>query len=242
MAVLTFGVELEAAYFYTIWPGEAAKANARDEDLAPVMDMSLEAIQRRNPEFPSHKFRDEGDMYAEMRSLVAETIRNFVIKLPETWRGKVIPSTDDRLQEQYRQWVVDVDNSIKVDTMRWPEYDDLWFAPLEVQSPAMYATPGAFREVEAVADMLTSRFRTAVNPSCGFHVHVGFGSESFPLDTLRRLAAVCWSGDLLFQQMHPMFRRNNEFCFGPRSKSRLGEGHKAEQYNPPSGSRPRSSA
>ncbi|KAI1415200.1 hypothetical protein F5Y13DRAFT_156925 [Hypoxylon sp. FL1857] len=58
-------------------------------------------------------------------------------------------------------------------------------------SPAMYASEGAFKKVEAVTNMLRTAFRTAVPLSCGLHVHVGLGSELLPLGTLKRMAAIC---------------------------------------------------
>lgn len=243
MAALTFGVELEAAYFYTTEPGKAAIISARDTSLAPVLDMSLEAIQRRNPDFPSRRSKIVGEYtLPELKRYVVETIHNFVSELPKACRGEVIPSTDDPNLDQYRQWRVGIDNTITLDFIRLSAYDQLWWAPLEVQSPAMYATEGAFKEVEAVTNMLRASFRTTVNPSCGLHVHIGWGPKLFPLDMLRKMAAICWAGDLLFQQMHPVSRRNNRYCLGPRIESMLERGFEAADFNPPGKGVRRSSA
>ncbi|KAI2621704.1 hypothetical protein GGR54DRAFT_599426 [Hypoxylon sp. NC1633] len=102
---------------------------------------------------------------------------------------------------------------------------------LEVVSPAMYATDGAFKEVEEVANMLRRTFRTAVPPSCGLHVHVGAGTDFLNLRTIKRMAAFFWAGDLLFQQMHPLNRRYNEYCLGPRVKSKVGLGRETGPFN-----------
>ncbi|OTA94862.1 hypothetical protein M434DRAFT_394376 [Hypoxylon sp. CO27-5] len=242
MAAFTFGVELEAAYFYTTKPGKAGIISSRHEELAPVIDMSLDAIQRRNPDFASERFRVDEYMLLELERYVAEVVQDFVNALPETSRGEVIPLTKDPILNQYRQWRVGHDNTIMLDFSRSYTYTTLRWAPLEVQSPAMYATEGAFKEVEAVTDMLRTSFRTTVNPSCGLHVHIGWGPKLFPLEMLKKMAAIVWAGDCLFQQMHPVSRRHNRYCQGPRTDSLLEKGHKAAKYNPPSKGVPRSVA
>ncbi|KAI1215085.1 putative amidoligase enzyme-domain-containing protein [Annulohypoxylon truncatum] len=225
MAALTFGVELEAAYFYTRKSEELE--NAAD-DLPPMVDMTYDAWKERNPKIPRCEYYKKCERDDDMARLLTYEIHQFVGGLPKDLRGEPIPPTGNPLQDSYRGWKVEADLSIKLDE---EDHDGLEYTGLEVISPAMYAAENAFREVKAVTDWLRKAFRAAVPPSCGLHVHVGQGPALFPLETLQKLAAVCWAGDTLLQQMHPVSRRFNDHCLGPRVKSNLAEGDKVENYH-----------
>ncbi|KAI1375180.1 putative amidoligase enzyme-domain-containing protein [Hypoxylon crocopeplum] len=227
MEYFTFGVELEAVYFYTT-KSTKDTTNATGKDLAPVFDMSFDAMKARNPDLHKCEYWYGNAIEADMMAQVRNTIATFLATLPEISRGQVLPSVPD----QYKDWQVVIDLSIKLDGMLSEDYDSLCWKGLEVVSPAMYATEASFKEVEAVTDMLRATFRTAVPPSCGLHVHVGAGTESFDLDTLKKMAILCWAGDQVLQQMHPVNRRYNDFCMGPRVLSKLANGFKAVDLNP----------
>ncbi|KAI1100736.1 putative amidoligase enzyme-domain-containing protein [Jackrogersella minutella] len=228
MGHITFGVELEAAFFYSSKPDHNTDSESRNTNYARVVDMSFEAIRSRDPN--SARPTCEREYIVEMMKLVARTINNFVDRLPHTYRGRVVSYTGKPELDWYRRWRVETDSSIVLDKA---DYDNLDFAGLEIQSPAMYATHGASREIKAVTNMLRVNFRTAVPHSCGLHVHVGAGFDFLPLETLRKLAAICWAGDHLLHRMHSQCRRHNGYCLGPRIKSKLAYGRKAGHYNPP---------
>ncbi|KAI2463433.1 putative amidoligase enzyme-domain-containing protein [Annulohypoxylon bovei var. microspora] len=230
MTTLTFGVELEAAYFYTRRHDQLDGIRESIAGLAPVVDMTYETFKRRNPKAPRCSHLSQVERDSDMERLVAWEIHDFVDNLPQSSRGELIPLTGNPLQDSYREWKIEGDLSIKLNE---EDHGDLEFTGLEVISPAMFATESAFREVKAVTEMLRQTFRAAVPPSCGLHVHVGQGPDYFPFETLQKLAAVCWAGDLLFQQMHPVSRRSNDHCLGLRIKSNLAYGDKAEQHSTP---------
>ncbi|OTB07799.1 hypothetical protein M426DRAFT_8398 [Hypoxylon sp. CI-4A] len=218
MARVTFGVELEAMYFYTDNPQHLGFPDDKDKGLAPIIDMSSAAMQYRDLEDQEDYPLDE-HMQTEMIKHVERTILNFVAKLPETSRGEVVYFEDEKSQGDYQTWMVVIDDSIMPES----SYKPLSWAPLEVVSPAMYVSEGAFREVQAVVNMIRDTFRTAVPPSCGLHVHVGMGAQLFPVETLKRLGALCWAADLLLGQMHPLARQRNDFCLGVRYWSVLAD-------------------
>lgn len=222
----TFGVELEGAFFYGL---RSIDITSIDDGLPLPVDMTMETVYVRNPEFPRNKWMKAEAMRAEMARIVKQSIHDFVVALPLTSRGKAATGTT---LDIFQDWVVDFDDSIKLDEMLFQEYDQLWWSGLELQSPAFEATEGAFNEVQAVIDFVRKTFRVAVPPSTGFHVHIGKGPEFYSVHALKRMAAVCWAGDLLFQTMHPINRRFNGYCMGPRSRSQVGRGVKAIEVNP----------
>ncbi|KAI2641676.1 hypothetical protein GGS26DRAFT_536397 [Hypomontagnella submonticulosa] len=227
MAALSFGVELEAVFFYPT-RGEDV---IFDDDLPPLPDINDKTVRQRNPGIPSDDDVLRTDMDADMMRLVLLAIDDCVSKLPQSSRGTLVPFPDDAELNEYRRWQVE-EERIPLVYKHYPEWTYITPVGLEVKSPAMYATESAFREVEAVTNMIRTTFRTAVPPGCGFHVHVGLGPNPFPVCTLKRLATVCWAGDLILQHMHPVARRYNDYCVGPRAASLLSRGYEAGHFEP----------
>ncbi|KAI2781606.1 hypothetical protein F4815DRAFT_466770 [Daldinia loculata] len=222
MHPLTFSVELEAVYFFSLHPIDIYN----DPRLAPVVDMSPQG----NPGFTIHYYNRWDDMKAEMIRRVSFAIKNCLSELPQPCRGEVVSLEGDPVSSQYQEWRVESGKAtVKRDSRPRPEYEGLWEIDLEVQSPLMYATEVSFEEVEAVTNMLRATFRAAVPPYCGMRVFVGAGSNSVPLPTFIKMAAICWAGDRILQQMHPISRHYGRWRKGPREMARVDQGEEAEQ-------------
>ncbi|KAI1096708.1 putative amidoligase enzyme-domain-containing protein [Rostrohypoxylon terebratum] len=227
MDALTFGVKLEAVFFYS---RDYDRLNEPPGDLPPLIDMTYEEFKKREDRASRCVHMTKLGREKNMAKEVEQRIMDFARALPRDSRGFRLQFPDYTSEDPHRvhhQWRVKVSPSIKLDEQG---YDGLDYGGLEILSPALYIDERSFREVKEVTDWLRKTFRTAVPPSCGLHVHIGYAKSIIPLRTLQKLAAICWAGDTLFQQMHPVSRRFNHHCLGPRVKSNLGDGRKAGDY------------
>ncbi|KAI0848634.1 hypothetical protein F5Y00DRAFT_83953 [Daldinia vernicosa] len=222
MDPLTFSVELEAVYFFTLGPVDIYN----DPHLAPVVDMSPQG----NPDFTMHDYGRWDDTKAEMIRRVSCAIENCLCGLPQSCRGEVASLEGDPVLSRYQDWKVETNKATVIrDPEPRPEYEGLWKLDLEVQSPMMYATEGSFKEVEAVANMLRASFRAAVPPCCEMRVLVGAGSNLVPFPIFIRIAAICWAVDRFLQQMHPISRHYNRWHGARRQTARLDQAEAVEE-------------
>ncbi|KAI6089446.1 putative amidoligase enzyme-domain-containing protein [Hypoxylon rubiginosum] len=220
MEKLTFGIELDFAIWLSRFPEEI---NRDKKGQAAVLDLTPNTMRIRNPDIPPAWYEGEDFITYEILRHVTQQIDNFVNKLPRRGTPAVGPSL-----APFQRWTVRTDTSIELDGLFYPEWAGLEWHGLEIRSPAFEATEEAFAEVAAVVEFIRTKFRVTVPPSCGLHVHVGKGPNCFPLDTLKKMAAVCWAGDLLLQTIHPICRRYNRHCSGPRAKSAVAKGWNAD--------------
>lgn len=97
---------------------------------------------------------------------------------------------------------------------------------MEVVSPVFFALEESFEKVAFVCDLLTSRFRTNVNGSCGLHVHVGDGQRGFRLEQLKSLMAALWCFEPQIQRLHPPERTKDTafYCRPLRPKAWIARG------------------
>lgn len=97
------------------------------------------------------------------------------------------------------------------------------WVPMEVVSPVFFAVEESFEKVAFVCDLLTKRFRTNVNSSCGLHVHVGDGERGFRLEQLKTLMAALWCFEPQIQRLHPPERTKETafYCRPLRPKGRI---------------------
>ncbi|KAI0483048.1 hypothetical protein GGR56DRAFT_686205 [Xylariaceae sp. FL0804] len=99
----------------------------------------------------------------------------------------------------------------------------MW-AGVELRSPASWDEPRAYDEVRQVLHALRGRYRLRVNPTCGFHVHVGIGQALFDGRTIGRAAAFLWAADPLLSRLHAPWRRVAEHSASVRLDSKLAVG------------------
>ncbi|KAI0147879.1 putative amidoligase enzyme-domain-containing protein [Hypoxylon sp. NC0597] len=135
------------------------------------------------------------------------------------------PATFDRpFRLKHRdKWYVGTDSSVK----EYFNKDYNWEA-IEIQSPALWARPECFEEVQFVVNVLTTSYRLRVNPSCGFHVHVGNGRFFFPPQHIKRIGTFLWAADPMISRLHAPWRRVIEFSRSIRYESVLSGGATGE--------------
>lgn len=59
---------------------------------------------------------------------------------------------------------------------------------------------------------MSSNYRTIVNQTCGFHVHIGDGVSGFSVDTLKKLMGFLLTFETKLAKLHPESRRDNLQC------------------------------
>lgn len=95
---------------------------------------------------------------------------------------------------------------------------------VEVTSPALWSTEDSLNDVRNAVDILKRTYRIVTSEACGFHIHIGQGSNFIPLTDLRRAAALFFAADPLLAQLHPAHRLNNDMCMGTRLFSQVAQG------------------
>ncbi|KAI1131726.1 hypothetical protein F5Y10DRAFT_285671 [Nemania abortiva] len=208
---LSQGIELEflVAFVDTneIDPDEADAAN-----LAPLLQID---------NVDQHMIDDT--LWEPLEEHIRGTLRNHGIRVRSEFS---LPPRGVPLHLAHLdQWDVTSDGSVT----EGPEEDQLsegkagqyrWY-PIEVRSPACWDDPRAFDEIRYVVNLLKSQYRIRVNPSCGFHVHVGNGPAYFKPETLKRTGAFLWAADPMLSRLHAPYRRVTDFASSFRYTSRL---------------------
>ncbi|KAI2629586.1 putative amidoligase enzyme-domain-containing protein [Hypoxylon sp. NC1633] len=162
--------------------------------------------------------RHEKEAFLTMEN-VLQSIRNILKKngVPVNDGSRKDSREDLPIRLHYKEnW--DVATDISVNEVFREEYE---WANVEIRSPAMWATEQAFEEIRYVVNVLTSNLRVIINPTCGFHVHVGNGRKFFQPQTIKRLGSFLWAADPMLSRIHPPWRRVFEYCPSIRHESRL---------------------
>ncbi|TDZ22015.1 hypothetical protein Cob_v004977 [Colletotrichum orbiculare MAFF 240422] len=104
--------------------------------------------------------------------------------------------------------------------------DGYRFVSVEMVSPAMYDMDISFDLIRLAVSTITSNFRCRVNPSCGFHVHVGVGpTQRIDARTLRNFAALLWAADPLISRLHAPWRATSTYSQSGRVVLATGVGY-----------------
>ncbi|KAK1755057.1 hypothetical protein QBC47DRAFT_208111 [Echria macrotheca] len=97
-------------------------------------------------------------------------------------------------------------------------FEGYGWSGMEVKSPPMRACQEAFDHVRDVVMAIITNFRVRVQPTCGFHCHVGpgfrvekdirdndykYAGRPFSLRTLQRLGSLLWAADHALSFLHP---------------------------------------
>ncbi|XXG94804.1 hypothetical protein Hte_001062 [Hypoxylon texense] len=154
------------------------------------------------------------DVRVEAMRHIRKTLREFGIHVanPLPPLRKDVPR---RLQNR-NMWEVGLDESLHEEV-----YEGFGWIPIEVRSPALWAGEEAYEEIRCVVNLLTYHYRLRVNPTCGFHVHVGNGRRFFPADSIKRLGGLLWAADPMLSRLHAPWRRVNRYCPSIRYLSKL---------------------
>lgn len=138
-----------------------------------------------------------------------------------TGDGQTVP------EQEHKGWQVKYDASLESlrDGLQIPgRHWDVDWVGVEVTSPALWTTEDSLTDVRSAVDLLNRTYRILTSEACGFHIHVGQGSNFIPLPDLRRAAALFFAADPLLAQLHPAHRLNNFMCMGVRLFSQVAQG------------------
>ncbi|KAI1648928.1 putative amidoligase enzyme-domain-containing protein [Daldinia loculata] len=197
----TFGVELEFIIVW-IWDDEPDPHQDIASDLPPILKLPK-------------NLRESGVSKLTIDRMVYDRIYDVLINhgLP----AQRSPTHNSR--HEYYVWKVKLDTSINLE-------GDIKWSGIEMTSPAEAALPVAFSAIRYAVDLIRSTYRTVVNGSCGFHVHVGDGKEHMPLEHVKRVASLFWAVDPIIALLHPPQRRVNFYSQSIRDRSPLARGNK----------------
>lgn len=174
----------------------------------------------------SHCTYDGVDLFCYKR--IQSTIEKHLgIVNPAT---RVLPSTQPATDgykslEGYSQWSVKPDYSIMLPDNHGilGKYRGYHWVCVEVTSPALWASPESFEEVQRVCEILRTNFLTLITDSCGLHIHWGLGSGWVPVHHLRKAAALLLACDPLLAQLQPESRKDNYHCLSNRYFSEVAQ-------------------
>ena len=182
---LTFGVELECIIFFD---------PAIFEPALQTADGILWTEKRLPPE-------------SKLSILFRKHVGDFLI-------GKGFPTYNVTSPGGDQNWTISNDTSINIKNS--PRATDGWLeCDIEIKSPALRFCPKSLRRVEKVVQLITNKFDTSVNTSCGMHVHVGNRKKGFPLQTLKNFCMLTAMFEHQLNSLHPAHRIGNAHAKGP---------------------------
>ncbi|KAI1338435.1 hypothetical protein F5Y15DRAFT_128985 [Xylariaceae sp. FL0016] len=128
-----------------------------------------------------------------------------------------------------RTWVVDKDGSVSLppELASDPVIAQYTCMPVEINSPALFATDSSYAETHAVVKALRDEYWLFCPPTSGLHVHYGNGENYIPFHSLRRIGAFLFVADPVLVQLHPAHRRDNQYCRSNRNYSEIAHGKSA---------------
>ncbi|KAM0251379.1 hypothetical protein ACHAP5_001688 [Fusarium lateritium] len=120
----------------------------------------------------------------------------------------------------HQTWTIEDDGSLTT-WEEWAGYPNL--AGLEVISPILRDTPKGWEEALDMVGILRNNYRLVITKSCGFHIHVGKGTEPLSLPLLRKISVLMYCAEnMVFRLCHPQ-RRHNRWATTLMEGSRLAE-------------------
>lgn len=118
-------------------------------------------------------------------------------------------------EHDFEKWEVTSDGSLKAPVEGLAQ-GYKWYG-VEVISPAFYLTEGSLQEVIRVTEIIKSTYLVNINDSCGLHVHVGVGDETFTFPHIRNLHALLYAFSPQLNSLHPARRETSSMCIPLRS-------------------------
>jgi hypothetical protein len=95
---------------------------------------------------------------------------------------------------------------------------------IELNSPPLYYSEDAVKEVMYVLELLSTTYRCALTRRTALHVHVGNGTKGFTPEVIQRLLATYWTFEPQIELIHPLFRIDYKNCASLRRGSDLAMG------------------
>ncbi|KAF8535544.1 putative amidoligase [Trichophaea hybrida] len=217
---LTFGIELEmicsVKHPSNTFPTSSTFDTVRETVLSQLRDIAGVSAQL------VHKTGNESE-------------------LPIQYDSKTdLPSPDDE-DSDYTVWGVQFDNSVDYTlddihdmypelpilsryngqdriALARPRYEMVYHNPIEVVSRVLRIadTRTWGREIQRVLKAVScNRLRPFVTDTAGFHVHIGLGDHSFPLEAVKKIGAVVVLAERTMDLFHEEHRRDNKKNIAP---------------------------
>ncbi|KAI1826571.1 putative amidoligase enzyme-domain-containing protein [Xylaria intraflava] len=168
---------------------------------------------------------------------IIERVQSTIKKAVEQHRGSRVVQSEDEVNADmsawhllfHQDWSVGADMTITFPDELKTQYginDYTWY-PMEISSPALWATEDSWEEIRAVVQAIIDQYWIITPESAGMHFHYGNGKDYIPFENLRRMAAMSFAVDPLIVQLHAEHRRNNAHCVSNRLYSRVAHGRLA---------------
>lgn len=214
---LSHGIELEMLIAY-LQPNEADPDEAISSTLPPIL--RIDPIKAMKGD-ETKNILDA--TYEAIEEHVRTTLRSHGIRI----KGPALLGDDESESipahlKGLDQWDITQDGSV---TEEWEHTKGKigryqWFSA-ELRSPACWDVSEAYDEMGFVVSLLQSNYRVRLNPTCGFHVHVGNGHQYFRAETVKRAGAFLFAADPMLSRLHPPWRRVADYSTSIRYDSRL---------------------
>jgi len=95
---------------------------------------------------------------------------------------------------------------------------------VEVTTPILQFIPTDVKKVVDFCTLITSTYVTAVNASCGLHVHIG-NAEGYRFADVQKFIALMYAFEPQFDTINPSQRYNGKFSLAMRESSRMACEH-----------------
>jgi hypothetical protein len=213
--LLTLGAEFEMALIYRIFQeGEDTSETLLGKEGYPhevKIELSLEDL-------PAHKKL----AYEYCTEVVTDALKE--AGLDDKVNIKV-SEQDYTLElnrlEEFHSWVAKDDISISAGYVR--DIDPRLEAfQLEINTPMFHDSSEAYDMIRFTVNVIASKFAVTINPSCGFHVHVGNCASWYSHEEIRRIGSLCWAASNLLSCLHSPIRLINPYAQPLRTCSVMG--------------------
>ncbi|KAK2058599.1 hypothetical protein LY76DRAFT_593122 [Colletotrichum caudatum] len=201
---VSFGVELEFFVAFVLEGEPDPDAGIKDQ-LQPLVTVPIDrertAEHSRQGDVPARVHKpSQGYVYGQIERALADA--GLPVTSDREQYGKIGSAQAIHGKQHMSSFQIKDDVSLKadhVDGYRWQR--------VELNSPAMYDMELSYNMLRVAVSTITTKFRCRVNPSCGFHVHVGAGpTQRIDARTLRQFAALLWAADPVISRLHPPWR------------------------------------
>ncbi|KAF6830164.1 hypothetical protein CMUS01_07850 [Colletotrichum musicola] len=224
---VSFGIELEFLVAY-IYEGEVDPDEEIKDGLQPlvVVPRAETACSRPEPTSSSHDTNSRFSPHPQ--EWVKTQIRKALAKAGLPVAGATDGVVQGSVQAGHSRDRMSAFHVVNDHTIDEVSIDGYHFQGVEINSPAMYSMDISFDMIRLAVSVLTTQFRCRVNPTCGFHVHVGVGpTQRIDTRTLRNFAALLWAADPLISRLHAPWRAIARYSQSGRVNelTELGKNH-----------------
>lgn len=219
---LTFGVEFEFLLATVSDPSRDLGCPDGKPRTSHFPTSSLDDYEEIYAQAVENKEVEALETWGAAAEHIANTLRAAGISAFPFWRRKHRLRDQNKINRfrasdnDLKGWMVEYDESVDIaNDQNFPEfwkeadhpgekypYKDLGMEipspvpPMETQFDEqghIHDVKGHFATVERVAELLKEKYKVFVNPTAGFHVHVGDHHYGFPIPVVQKLMAFIWA-------------------------------------------------